>query len=34
VFAGLRLLDGGADSNSGYNFARIYYLTLGLQYGM
>jgi len=34
VFAGLRILDGGADSSSGYNFARIYYLTLGLQYGM
>ena len=34
VFAGLRILDGGADSSSSYNFARIYYLTLGLQYGM
>lgn len=34
VFAGLRMLDGGADSSSGYNFARIYYLTLGLQYGL
>jgi hypothetical protein len=34
VFAGLRILDGGADSISSYNFARIYYLTFGLQYGM
>ena len=34
LFAGLRILDGGADSISSYNFARIYYLTFGLQYGM
>jgi hypothetical protein len=34
VFAGLRVLDGGADSSSGYNFARFHYLTFGLQYGM
>ena len=34
VFAGLRVLDGGADSSSVYNFARLYYLTVGLQYRM
>jgi len=34
VFAGLRLLDGGADSTSAYNFARFHYVTFGLQYGM
>ena len=33
-FAGLRVLDGGADTNSVYNFARFYYLTAGLQYRM
>ena len=33
-FAGVRLLDGGADSNSLYNFARFHYLTVGLQYRM
>ena len=34
VFAGLRILDGGADSSSGYNFVRLHYLTFGLQYSM
>jgi hypothetical protein len=34
LFAGLRVLDGGADSSSGYNFARLHYLTLGLLYRM
>jgi len=29
-FAGLRMLDGGADNDSVYNFARFYYLTVGL----
>ena len=33
-FAGLRLLDGGVDNSSVYNFARFYYLTAGLQYRM
>lgn len=33
-FAGVRLLDGGADNGSVYNFARFYYLTAGLQYRM
>jgi hypothetical protein len=33
-FAGLRLLDGGADTSSVYHFARFYYLTAGLQYRM
>ena len=33
-FAGLRVLDGGADTDSVYNFARFYYLTAGLQYRM
>ncbi len=31
-FAGVRILDGGADSSSLYNFARFHYLTAGLQY--
>ena len=34
AFAGLRLLDGGADSTSAYNFARFHYVTFGVQYGM
>ena len=34
LFAGLRILDGGADSSSGYNFARLHYLTFGLLYRM
>jgi hypothetical protein len=34
VFAGLRILDGGAGSSSVYNFARLHYLTFGLQYRM
>jgi len=34
AFAGLRILDGGADSSSVYNFARFHYLTVGLQYRM
>ena len=29
-FAGIRMLDGGADNDSVYNFARLNYLTLGL----
>ena len=33
-FAGVRILDGGADSSSVYNFARFHYLTFGLQYRM
>ncbi len=33
-FAGLRILDGGADSSSIYSFARFQYLTVGLQYRM
>ena len=33
-FAGVRILDGGADSISVYNFARFHYLTFGLQYRM
>lgn len=31
-FAGVRILDGGANSDSLYNFARFHYLTAGLQY--
>lgn len=31
-FAGLRILDGGADNSSIYSFARFQYLTVGLQY--
>ncbi|MBL8376729.1 MAG: hypothetical protein JNM79_02570 [Burkholderiales bacterium] len=31
-FGGVRVLDGGADSSSVYNFARFYYLNAGLQY--
>ncbi|MBL8381745.1 MAG: hypothetical protein JNM90_01625 [Burkholderiales bacterium] len=31
-FAGVRLLDGGADSSGTYNFARFHYVTFGLQY--
>lgn len=34
AFAGLRILDGGADSSSVYNFARFHYLTVGLQFRM
>ncbi len=34
AFAGVRVLDGGADSNTLYNFARFNYLTVGLQYRM
>jgi hypothetical protein len=34
LFAGLRILDGGADLSSGYNFARLHYLTFGLLYRM
>lgn len=33
-FGGVRLLDGGADTSDVYNFARLYYLTAGLQYRM
>ena len=33
-FAGVRILDGGANSDSLYNFARFHYLTAGLQYRM
>lgn len=33
-FAGLRLLDGGADNDSIYSFARFHYLTVGVQYRM
>lgn len=33
-FAGVRLLDGGADNSSLYNFAQFQYLTIGLQYKM
>jgi len=29
-FAGVRMLDGGADNDSVYNFARFHYLTVGL----
>lgn len=29
-FAGIRMLDGGADNDSVYNFARLNYLTIGL----
>lgn len=29
-FAGIRMLDGGADNDSVYNFARLNYLTVGL----
>ena len=32
AFAGLRILDGGASTDSVYNFARFHYLTLGLQF--
>ncbi|MBU3725822.1 MAG: hypothetical protein FGM18_09990 [Burkholderiaceae bacterium] len=32
AFGGVRLLDGGVDNNSVYNFARFYYLTFGLQF--
>jgi len=31
-FAGVRVLDGGVDASSQYNFARFHYLTAGLQY--
>lgn len=29
-FAGVRMLDGGADNDTVYNFARLHYITLGL----
>lgn len=29
-FAGVRMLDGGADNDTVYNFARLHYLTVGL----
>jgi len=32
AFAGLRLLDGGADNEKVYNFARFTYLSVGLSY--
>ena len=31
-FAGIRMLDGGTNGSSAYNFARFNYLTFGLQY--
>jgi len=34
AFGGVRLLDGGADNESIYSFARFYYLTAGVQYRM
>ena len=33
-FAGVRMLDGGANSSTVYNFARFNYVTFGLQYRM
>lgn len=33
-FAGVRMLDGGADNGTVYNFARFHYLTAGLQFRM
>lgn len=32
AFGGIRILDGGADNDSVYNFARFHYLTVGLSF--
>ncbi len=32
AFGGIRILDGGADNDSIYNFARFHYLTVGLSF--